>query len=344
MSVLTDKEIGDLVTSTLDDLGRGSFEQIATDLTEHEAMSRILKRDKVAFQSGTGIQWTVMVKDSGNAKNIGMFQEDATDVQDVLKQASVPWRHTVTSWAFDRRELLMNRGAAEIVDLLRVRRADGMISLSKLMEKNFWSKPADSTDETEPFGVPYWLVKNATEGFNGGNPAGFSSGAGNLSSSTYPKWSNWSAKYVNFSKADLIRKLRKGHRNIMFKSPVSIPDFRRGAGQKYRLYTNESVIAAIEDLGEAQNENLGRDIASLDGTMVFKGNPIIRVPYLDPDTTNPIYMLNFGWFYPTFLRGDWLRESGVKQKANQHNTFCVFIDCTWNICMRNRRYHAVFYQ
>ena len=32
------------------------------------------------------------------------------------------------------------------------------------------------------FGVLYWLVYNASTGFNGGNPTGFSAGAGNLDS------------------------------------------------------------------------------------------------------------------------------------------------------------------
>ena len=42
-------------------------------------------------------------------------------------------------------------------------------------------------------------------------------------------------------------------------------------------YVNEDTMSSLEDLGEAQNENLGRDIASMDGQIIFRRVPIIWV-------------------------------------------------------------------
>lgn len=341
MPPLSADQIVDLVATTQKELGRMRWTDLATDLTEYEVLPRMLKKGKVKFQTGEGIQRNVMVDDSGAAKHVGLFNVDDVNVGDVMQQADVSWRHTTTNYAFDRREKGMNQGPQQIVDLIKIRRADSMISLAKLLEETFWSKPADSTDKVTPFGLDYWMVRDASEGFNGGNPAGFSDGAGNLDSSTYTRWANWTAQYADVTKADLVRKMRKAHRRTNFKSPVDIPDYREGKGQRFRIYVNEETIAGMEDLGEAQNENLGRDLASMDGSMAFRKNPIVYVPYLDDDSANPVYMVDWGVLFIYFLRGEYLREEKPKQASNQHNVFESHVDLTWNSLCVNRRRLAV---
>lgn len=340
---LTASAINDLVTATLNELGRLRFSQIATRWQRYEIMKRMMVKDKAQFDSGVGIKRTVMTDHSSAAQNVGMFDVDNVNVGDVLATLSVPWRHTTTNYAFEVRELLMNRGAEQIVNLLKVRRSDGMISLAESMETSAWNKPTTSSDTTEPFGFPYWLVYDATAGFNGGDPSGFTSGAGGLATATYTRWKNYTGNYTNVTKADLVDKMRTAYRKIRFESPVDIPDFRKGRGDQYRLYTNETVIKAFEKLGEAQNENLGRDLAPYDDTMSFRRNPIVWVPYLDDNVvqTDPVYMINMATFYPVFLRGDYLRETGPDKAANQHNVKVVHIDLTWNFLCTDRRANAV---
>src|SRR5690606_3042281 len=108
-------------------------------------------------------------------------------------------------------------------------------------------KPADSDDKLAPFGIPYWVVKDSTAGFNGGNPSGFSSGAGGLDSSRHTRWANYTDSYTNVTKADLIKKMRTAYRKIRFKSPMNVPDYRRGRGDQYRIYVNEETISDFED-------------------------------------------------------------------------------------------------
>ena len=77
----------------------------------------------------------------------------------------------------------MNRSPARLVNLLQSSRVDAMTDLAELMESNFWGAPASSSDTLKPYGVPYWIVYNATTGFNGGHPSGFSD-VGSFSSTT----------------------------------------------------------------------------------------------------------------------------------------------------------------
>lgn len=332
---LTAQEIADLITTTQRQLGRMRWTGLATDLQEHVAMRRILRKESVRFDSGTAIQFNVMVGHSNQARNTGLFNVDDVNVVDNMKNAWVPWRHSDTAYAFDRREISMNRRPSKIVDLVKTRRVQSMISLAELMESNFWGKPDDADDTETPYGIDYWFVAAATEGFNGGNPAGFPSGPGNLSALTYPRWRNWTAQYADVSKPDLVRKMRKASRKCRFISPVEHPDYNRGS--RYTYETNLDVLMAMEELGEAQNDRLGRDVASMDGQVLFRRTPVEYVPKLDERADDPLYGINWGVFYPVFLRGEYMREDPPREAPNQHNVMEAFTDLTYNFIVRNRR-------
>ena len=333
---LTAKDIGDMVKSTLDDLGRLRFQQIAQNLVDYEVFNSWFKKDKVSFDSGIGIKRTLMTKLTGAAKHVGLMDTDSVTIKDVIEQLEIPWRHAQTSWGFIYQETLMNRGGAMVVNVVKPRRAAALIDLVEELEDKAWSAPA-AANKTEPYGVPYWITKSSDTGFNGGDPTGHEDTAG-IDRDTTPNFRNYTAQYASVSKTDLIKKLRTAHRKCGFKSPITIQDYRGTKGQRYRNYVNESVISSVEDLGEAQNENLGRDIASMDGTITFRNHPVIWVPKLDSDTKNPWYGLDHSTFYPVCLTGDYLRESDAKQAPNQHNVYQVFVDLSYNfLCVDPRR-------
>ncbi|MBN2129139.1 MAG: hypothetical protein JW741_06565, partial [Sedimentisphaerales bacterium] len=209
-------------------------------------------------------------------------------------------------------------------------------------EKASWRLRAAS-DTKSPNGVPYYVVKNATTGFNGGNPSGFSDCVG-IDASTEEKWRNYTDTYSQVTKDDLVASMRKAHRLTGFKSPVSIPDFRRGKGNRYRVYMNEATINSWELLAEAQNDQLGRDLAPMDGVTAFKRHPVIYVAQLDDDTSNPVYMLDHNTFYPVVLKGDYLRETEpISGGVTQHNSFVVYLDLTFNLLCLDRRRNTVIY-
>ncbi|MBE7558235.1 phage major capsid protein [bacterium] len=334
-------QIKDMVKGTLKELGRLKFNQIAQDLQSYEIMGRIMKREKKQFDDGIAIQRNLMVRIIEGARHTGLFAVDEVNAGDVLEQITIPWTHTTTNYPFERREIAMQRSAAKIVDIVKTRRVGAFLGLAKIMERDGWSAPADVSDVLAPWGIPFWIQKNASEGFNGGNPAGFPAGPGGLS---HANFRNYTGAYTQVSKADLIKLMRRAYRKIHFESPVSIPDYRSGRGDRYRIYVNLETMEALEDVGEAQNENLGRDLAPYDGSIAFRRNPIVWVPYLDADTTNPVYFINYAYFHPVFLRGEYLREQGPEKAPSQHTTLVVYIDLTWNMLCTDRRAQAVLHK
>lgn len=339
---MTDSQIKDLMTGTLNNLGRGKFSQIAQELQEFEVMSNILKKDKVVFDSGKGIQRTLMTKTGDTFRHVGLYSEDNVNVVDLLSKIEIPWKHGTAYWAWERREMLENRGKSMIVNIVKPRRAAAIIDIAQGMEEAFFDAPDPDSDVT-PYGLKYWIVKNATTGFNGGNPSGFDD-TGGVDASSNTKWRNYTGTYSKLSRDDVIREMKKAYRKTKWKSPVTLDQFRGKFGQRRRIYVNEETINAFEDMLEAQNQNLGRDLFSYDGSTVFKKTPIVWVPYLDDDSTNPVYMIDRDSFFPVILKGDYMRETEPEKAPLQHNTFVIFVDLTYNYLCINRRQNTVLYQ
>lgn len=341
MASLHANDIADLVATTLRDLGPAKFQQIAQNLQDYEVFPKWFKRDRVTFDSGIGIQKTLMYKLSNQAGHVGLLDVDQPNIADVLTQLQVDWVHAQTHWSLIyQTDILMNSGKALILNVIKPKRADALLSLVEELETRAWGSAPASTDTNYPYGIQYWVVENATTGFNGGAPTGHTT-VGGVNLTTAPNFQNYTAQYTSVTKTDLIAKLRTAHRKIGFKSPITIEDYRGSKGTDRRLYANESVIQDIENLGEGQNENLGRDIAAMDGTMTFRRHPIVWVPQLDSRTDNPVYMIDHNTFYPVCLKGDYLRESEAMRSPNQHNVWNVFIDLTYNFVCLDRRRNAV---
>ncbi len=345
-------DYGDLVALTLRDLGPNKFEQIAAELQDYEVMGKWLKADKVMFGDGYGIQRNLMYKTSGAASHVGLDATDSAGIPDLTTQLQVPWRHAITSWAFDRREALMNRGKSMITNVLLPRRTGAMIDLAQELEEKAWAAPSSSTENLTPYGLPYYIVYNATDGFTGGAASGHTTVAG-VDLTTAANYKNYSVTYTTVDKPDLIKKMRTGKRKIGWKSPVKSHDYTGNAGKNLRIYVDEATVASLEDIGESQNENLGRDLAPYGGVkdvgageLMFRGHPIIWVPYLDSTgagtATGAVYMVDHGTFYPVVLEGDYIEESKPIMAPGQHNKWRVFTDLSYNFICLNRRRNAVF--
>jgi hypothetical protein len=331
-----------MITTTLHDLGRGRFHQIAQDLVEYLVLPRLLRKGNVRMQSsGIGIRETLMTGTGGAARWVGLNEEDAVTYSDVLDQLTVVWCRLTDNMSWERRMLLENRGEARINNVIKPQRVAMMLRVADALEEGFFAAP-DATDTKKPWGLKYWIVKNSTTGFNGGLPSGFST-VGGVSITDTPAFQNYTVQYTNVTKADLIKSLRTAHRATRWRSPYKTSEMVSEFGERRQIYLNEATISDVEDVGEGQNENLGRDIASMDDRIVFKRHPLIYVPYLDEDTTNPLYMIDLETIKPIVLKGDYLRESDAARSPKQHNTFEVHTDLSINFVCTNRRANAVAY-
>lgn len=354
----------DLVTVTLQELGEHKWTDIVSPIQEHIFLSRILKKEKHGFVAGPSIRFNVQVNPSGAARMTGLFASDIVNRTDLMATAQLPWRHATTNYAVDGREIAMNREPRQIVNLVKEQRAGAMISLAELLETQGWGLPT-STDNLNTFGIPYWIVPNATQGFNGTNPFGFSAGAGGLSSTTYPNWANYTAQWTDPTKLDMIRAWRRAAYFTNFMSPVNADIPTYNTGNAYGYYTTYFVVQRAEEAAEQQNDNLGNDIASKDGQAVFRRNPIVWAPKLEVLSgqgmsgtfvnstytssggypVNPIYGINWGVFRPVFLEGWYMREKGpFALDGIAHTVYAVHVDITWNIECRDRRRQFVLTQ
>ncbi len=331
-------QLADLVAMTQRDLGRPNFTEIATDIQVHTAMRDLLKKNRVVLTSGTSVQWNVMVNHANSARNTGIGETDNINIIDTMVQATADWRGSTVNYAFHGQEIDMNRDPARIVDLVKERRIAAMISLAELMEDNFWGPPVAVDDTLTPWGVNTWIVKNASQGFYGAAPSGYTSIG--LNPTTYTRWKNYTDQYTAVTKDDLVRKLRRASTFTNFKPPVEgIPTFN--TGDMYQYYSNYAVVGGLEEVLESQNDNLGTDVASMDGKVMFRRSPINWVPKLEADTTNPIYGINWGSFKTYVLQGWWLKETNVPVYPGQHTMSAHFLDCFYQWIVKNRRCHFV---
>lgn len=355
MATIELTDIPDYVALTLRELGRMKIQQIAQNRQSYITMQHWFKKDKVVFESGSGIQRNLMNTLSRQARHVGATHVVSVDIPALIDQLQVNWRHAYVPWAFLYQEVLTNSGPEMVAKVIVPRRLDAWLSMADELEAKAWAIPT-STNKTEPYGVPYWVVYNASTGFNGGAASGHTTVAG-VSLTDSPTFKNYTDTYAAVTKADLIKKMRTAHRKCNWRSPFANTDYRKSENADFRIYTDETRIASFEDLGEAQNENLGRDLApfsnrasdvsSQDGVLLFRKHPIFWVPYLDDTAVftspvAPVYMLDHSTFYPVCLSGDFFRECKPRSLESQPNMFRVDNWLSYNYLCVDRRRNAVF--
>jgi hypothetical protein len=328
------ENVTDFINDTLQDLGKPMFTDISSNLQNHYAMSNLLTQNRVVLESGSGIRFNVLVSQSNSARNVSLGQSDKVNAVNGMVIGSANWRGSMTSYMIFAELVSMNGEPSQIVDYIKQQRIMGMISLAELMENNWWSAPS-ATDDLTPLGLPYWVTKNATAGLNGGTLSGFSNVAG-LSTSTYPNWQNYTFPFTNITRDDFIRGVRQACTKSQWMPVVSgIP--APNTGDVWGFYCNYATRQPLEEALESQNQNLGMDIASMDGKVLLRNTPVNYVSWLDRDTTNPFYGINWGWFKTYILRDWWLRETNIPFTPGQHTVASHFIDLRYQFICKNRR-------
>ncbi len=343
MPVLQATGIADLVTTTLNELGELRFTDLMSDYQNTIALKRLMKKNKMTFDAGPEVSFNVITDHNDSAEFVGLYAVDNPSVNNVMTTGKVPWRHIKWDWSIDGREEQLNASPRRIVELVKTRRIAAFGSAIIKFERHFWRVPAAAND-TEPYGIPYWIVKSTTavttnDGFNGTVPSGYTTVA-NINPTTYPRWANYATQYTAVTKDDFVRKARRMCVYTDFMPLVDeIPVYN--TGDDYGYYTNYALLSVLEEILEAQNENLGTDIASMDGKTLFRRVPITFVKELDLDTTNPFYSINWGEFKSMGLRKWWMKETPIPMNPGQHTVSTTFTDCTFNWFCRNRRRNGV---
>ena len=354
---MIDSDIQDLVNLTRGDEGAGKLENLAMSYTHYPIVGTMLGPDKVKIESGYRIERNVMTRLPDAAYMSSLYGTDQVVAEDLTNKVIVEFRQATTGYMFDENEIAPNQGAARIYDLMKSKRAGADGAMIELLEGKAWATPSSSSDKLEFYGIPYWVVKNTSTGFNGGAPSGHTT-VGNLTPGTVNNWKNYTVTYTTVDKTDLIPKLRTAIRKCDFKQVLDIESYRK-MKKTYRLYVNESTVASFETVGEAQNENLGRDVApydggllnkrgitgvaEFDGDLTFRRRPIIYAPRLDNDTQNPIYGLDHSSIYFHVEAKCNMKETPAIRHPSKHTVWQVFKDLRGQFCCFDRRSQFVAY-
>jgi len=340
-------DIADLVAATLDVPEKNKLVDLVSAIQTYPGY-RILMGEggvRVKMDDGVYLSWEVLVKKSANARFVGVAEQDRANVQDGIAKAQIPWSHFNSNFSYAEPEIAMQGTDKKIVDLILTRRAMDTVDVAETLEDAFWDKPADATDVKVPLGLLYWLVTNATTGFNGGAP--FGSTVAGINCTTYPTWRNWTARYTAISKADFCALVRQGMVKTKFQSPIMLPSAPNSGQKMWGMYCGYALMAALETLLEEQNENLGNDIAPKDGMVMFRRNEVQYIPQLDALDAGtpkmPFFGVNWSAFQVVGLKGQFWKESHPIRSGTQHQVWTVHRDLSFNIKCLDRRRNFIVY-
>lgn len=327
-------DIADLIIASQKFYDPNKFTDLTTDLQNYPAFEKLMKSSET--QNGTEISVNLLTVAASTNIWRSMDSVDNYAIVDGLKTGTMPWRHANWNWSIDEREQAVNSGSAtKILDLLKVRRHQSWMGAAGGFETAFWSKPTDSTDVTTYWGLRNYIVSNASEGFNGGNASGFTSG-NIFNSSTITRWKNFTNQYTNVSTSDLVRKVRRAQRLTYFDAPVDAAQARK-MGYKCEMFVNIDTITELEELVANQNDNLGTDLNKYEDTVMIGKCPVKYCATLDSDSQDPVLGVNWDALGYVFLDGRKAQEKKPRIHPNDHLKVVVDVDNSGNLICRNRR-------
>lgn len=332
-------DIADIVTTTLNELGEMKFTDLMSDYQNTIFLKRLAKKGKMTFRAGPEVQFNAITDTNGSARAVGLYYTANVNPSNVMITGKMPWRHVTWNWGIERREISMNRSPRKIVDITKTRRIAAFGDAIKFFEARGWRCPSVS-DDLNFHGIPHWIVKSATavttnNGFNGTVPSGYTTVA-NINPTTYPRWANYAAPYTLLTKDDFVSAAWRAMTWTDFKPLVDdIPQY--DTGRDFGLYTTYGVIEALKKILESQNDDLGPDIDSMEGQLVFRRTPITWVRELEDDTTGVFYGINWGVFHAMGLSDEWMHETPIPVHSNQPTVSATHTDCTLNTYCTDRR-------
>ncbi len=344
MAGIDPKSIDDLVNFTFQRLvKKGAFVDMQTDISDFVGVRELYAKHQKVFDGGIDWEFDVQMDHNKTASFRQLYEQDtlSDETSDHLVKGRVSPRFLGANYVYDILEPVFQRGELAIVDFVKSKYVGMMTDVWETMEQAIWGSPESSTDTKTPYGIGFWVQKGATEGFTGGNPSGFTTGRAGISSEQHPRWKNYSAPYQAVTLDDLAEKMTRAHRKTRFRSPVThaVPDLSNMANG---IYTNDSVVSQLEFLLAQNNMNIGNDFAGKQS--LFKSTPITYVPYLDDDSSDPVYMIDWKWMAMGLLAGWKEHLSAPTPVPNKHTVRAVYLDSGFNVICTDLRRQSVFYK
>jgi hypothetical protein len=343
-------ELADLIETTLEDLPKQEFE-VQWDNEDYE-FCRVYNKESMQIDGGESITRKVMLDNTGNATYRRNYDTDQPLVGNVMHSINVGWCQIGTNYSWDKFEIMRNKNSAKgFINLMKVRRIDGLWSLANLIEERAWLTPTNANDDLYPNGVPYYInMLNAgvTTGGMSGQTIRYQDGStgtvcSGIDSAVEAKWRNWADVYSSIDNS-FLTKFRKAFIKTQFKAPLFVNDPSRVRSAQKRIYTNSDNVVELMALADAKDDNhRGKDVlGSLrvdDAGLVYINRLMVQyIPQLEDADYDPVYCVDFRYFVPFIHAGYWMEESEAMNDKGQHTVYTVFLDGAHNnLCLNKRR-------
>lgn len=318
-------------------------------LTVAEKFLGKLTEDPVS--SGSKQVWDVQYTNTGEAYVTELFGQDRTSRGNIIKQGFQNWTLLSGNYIYDTREEKfqgpdVNMICDHIAALAHSARTKGLV----LFENQLWSAPTSSTQRPRPLsGIPHWLQRSTMTGFNGGDPSGFSAGAGNILVADVPNSRNYTDTYSEVSNDNLFAKMRRACKRCNFKAPDPYPA-AVPMEPNWIFYTDGDTSDEIDTELHNWNDNI-TDAGKFYGMGKFRGIKFDWVPVFDDatssarDTTRPVYGINWATWLFQFQFGSALTFGRAHQaQGYEHNVRQVDWDSACNLACIDRRGNFNFYR
>ncbi|MCA9366686.1 hypothetical protein KC887_00270 [Candidatus Kaiserbacteria bacterium] len=351
-AVLSANDIPDLVNLTYNTmLKKRSLVDLSLTKQRHMIHDRFFKGKKVPMKSGPKVIWKLLKTFQKNFRWTGLYEKDHVgNSANNTSHGEQYWAMCTTNYSFDTNEPdFQSDNESVLMDVVLTYELQMYNDWFENLEEAFCGAPAAPPSATNPgvlCGFPFWIQKVTTPGFTGGNPSGFTGGAGGIDVASVPGWSNYGDNYDAIHRDDFISKLNKAVEFCRFTPPHQYSNTVDG-DPRYQFITVWSVVEGASKYLDARNDNI-RDLRG--NSPMYNGIPIERCPALDDpaspvyDTSNPFYGIDWNSMGLYFLNGREMDRKPMRPLENYHNVLVQHMDSTVQLVCKNRRSNFVLSQ
>ena len=366
-----DSELLDLIEATLpffDKLAFGAPQKY----TDYPILNKVLNNG-LQLAGGKSAEYPVVIKDSGQSEFTQLYATKKYNQVDVIKKATAAWARLTTHWLWDRREILENKDAEQIVDLMKIRRMASQASMANDFEEACWQTIVSEDEEFGSFrGIPYWVSKGTSGGYTGTSTrdrdGNVITTVGNINGNTYKRWANYNQSYAD-NVDDLIagtvaKSLIDDVESMLsamaicytmtnFKAPRTVDDLKaHNPLGNFTIYVDSKTKIVYDMCVRRHNigQAFGYDLGKFNGQSAFNGTPLERVPQLDTyaDATitgnHPMYFINHNKLKTMVLRGDnFYEHSPMILPESGGNVAVVNVDLSCQLMANDRRTQGLVY-
>ncbi len=318
----------------------------------YQAVNDFFGKDKNEKTGGDRIEGFITLADTGNAKHIGLWEEDSDNTVNTDTRWTVDWTHASTNMSYNRIELGMNMGDDVVVyNYLNGKRKNMYREWAEMLQDAIFQTPTSATDKKNPHGFVAWLSQGTddnTGGFTGysgryndGSGTAYNKGGIAASSSSNARWASYYADHNGNLGDNLLVILDEAIRKTNFIPPVLMEEVApKQSMANFRLFSNNKVMANLNHLALLSDDKVGPDLTKYHGRPVLNGVPIIYVQKLDTANTStygtdPIIGANLDYLKCFVLAANNMVLGKPFPRDSFHNILKVTLDLSYAICCTN---------